>query len=254
MRTLIDQRLRRRLLILASMALGAVGVSAPRASAQTGTIVGRVTDARFGSGRAERRHSDRGHTIHDRNECGRPVSCHSVPVGSHTLTARRIGYSVDDDRRRRGYRDVTADFALQAGAVCARSSGRHRNGWRAGASLRRQRRDYRQRAQKLWRKRSRPTSAASQGWRAGVTVLDRSGRLGSGPTIQIRGRTASDSTTARSSSSMAFASITRRDRSVARRAALAVRALRRGPTQRHPAGRHRDYSDHQGSRGCHDLW
>ena len=44
MRTLIDQRLRRRLLILASMALGAIGANTSRASAQTGTIVGHVTD------------------------------------------------------------------------------------------------------------------------------------------------------------------------------------------------------------------
>ena len=78
MRALVDQCLRRRLLILASLAIATMRfVGAPvdaYAQAQTGIVVGRVTDARIGrrgrgSESAGRRHAPRrGH------RSGRPVS------------------------------------------------------------------------------------------------------------------------------------------------------------------------------------
>src|SRR5436189_6400263 len=93
MRTFVDQRLRRRLLILASMALGAVGASPSLVSAQTGTIVGRVTDSRSGQGvqnviiQIEGTRFATGTNVEGRYRLT------GVPVGSQTVAARRIGYS-----------------------------------------------------------------------------------------------------------------------------------------------------------------
>ena len=95
MRTLVDQRLRRRLLILASMALGAVGLSAPRASAQTGTIIGRVTDSRSGQGVQNVAIQIEGTRFATGTNVDGRYRLTSVPVGPHTLTARRIGYTAE---------------------------------------------------------------------------------------------------------------------------------------------------------------
>src|SRR4051812_15836399 len=95
MRTLVDQRLRRRLLILASMALGAVGASPSILSAQTGTIVGRVTDSRSGQGVQNVLIQIEGTRFASGTNVDGRYRLTSIPVGSHSLTARRIGYSVD---------------------------------------------------------------------------------------------------------------------------------------------------------------
>jgi len=87
MRTLIDQRLRRRLLILASMALGAVGVGASRASAQTGTIIGHVTDSRSGQGVQNVVVQIEGTRFAAGTNVDGRYRLTGIPIGSHTLTA-----------------------------------------------------------------------------------------------------------------------------------------------------------------------
>ena len=157
MRTLVDQRLRRRLLILASMALGAVGAGPSRASAQTGTIVGRVTDSRSGQGvqnvaiQIEGTRFTTGTNVDGRyrlDERARWVA--HVDGATHRLLGRaKAG-------RRRGGSRSDAGHHDAAGRRRARSGRRHRHGRRAGASLSRQRRVHRQ------RDRSHGASAAAR--------------------------------------------------------------------------------------------
>jgi outer membrane cobalamin receptor len=107
----------------------------------------------------------------------------------HTLTARRIGYSVEKrpvvvpaDR------EVTTDFAMQPGAVAldqvvitgTAGAQELRSVGNAVSTVN---------ATEVMAQAQPPDiTSLIKGGVAGVSVLDRSGRLGSGPTIQIRGR------------------------------------------------------------------
>ena len=189
MRTLVDQRLRRRLLILASMALGAVGASPSLASAQTGTIVGTVTDARSGQPVQTATIQIEGTRFATATNVDGKYRLTGVSVGAHTLQARRIGYSVEKKPVTVGAdREVTVDIALQPGAVALDQvvvTGT------AGAQ------ELRSVGNAVSTVNATEVMAAAQppdissllkGSVAGVGILERSGRLGSGPTIQIRGR------------------------------------------------------------------
>ena len=190
MRTLIDQRLRRRLLILASMALGAVGASASRASAQTGTIVGHVTDARSGQGVQSVAIQIEGTRFTTGTNVDGRYRLTGVPVGlahGDRATHRLLGGEEAGCRRRRSRgHDSTSSCnrALSrwirwlitgtAGAQELRSVGNAVSTVNATEVM----------------AQAQPPDITSliKGGVAGVSVLDRSGRLGSGPTIQIRGR------------------------------------------------------------------
>ncbi|MEP6491350.1 MAG: SusC/RagA family TonB-linked outer membrane protein [bacterium] len=191
MRTLVDQRLRRRLLILASMALGAVGlgVGPSRAFAQTGAIAGRVTDTRSGQGvqnvtiQVEGTRFTTGTSVEGR------FRLTGVPVGSQTVVARRIGYTVE---RRPAVvvadRDVTIDITLQSGAIAldqvvvtgTAGAQQLRSVGNAVSTV--------DATQVMAQAQPPDISSLLKGSVSGVAILERSGRLGSGPTIQIRGR------------------------------------------------------------------
>jgi len=189
MRTLIDQRLRRRLLILASMALGAIGANTSRASAQTGTIVGHVTDSRSGQGVQNVVIQIEGTRFATGTNVDGRYRLTGIPVGSHTLTARRIGYSVDKKPvvvPATG--ELTTDFIMQPGAVAldqvvvtgTAGAQELRSVGNAVSTVN---------ATEVMAQAQPPDiTSLIKGGVAGVAVLDRSGRLGSGPTIQIRGR------------------------------------------------------------------
>ena len=190
MRTLIDQRLRRRLLILASMALGAVGAQrVARVGADRHHRRSRDRLA-FRARRAERRHSDRGHALRDRNERGRPVSPHErsrwvahADRATHRLLGRRRSRLSS-----RADREVTLDIALQPGAVAldqvvvtgTAGAQELRSVGNAVSTV--------DATQVMAQAQPPDISSLLKGSVAGVAILERSGRLGSGPTIQIRGR------------------------------------------------------------------
>jgi TonB-linked SusC/RagA family outer membrane protein len=173
------------------MALGAIGLGAgpSRALAQTGVIVGRVTDSRSGQGVQNAAIQIEGtRFITGTNVDGR-YRLTSVPVGSHTLVARRIGYSVERKPIvAAADREVTLDITLQPGAVAldqvvvtgTAGAQELRSVGNAVSTV--------DATQVMAQAQPPDITSLIKGGVAGVAVLDRSGRLGSGPTIQIRGR------------------------------------------------------------------
>jgi len=96
MRSLVDQCLRRRLLILASLAIATMRfVGAPvdaHAQAQPGIVVGRVTDARSGdavAGASLQVEGTRLGAVTGQDGRYRIVG---VPTGTRTIIVLRIGY------------------------------------------------------------------------------------------------------------------------------------------------------------------
>src|SRR5215470_10185054 len=96
MRALVDRCLRRRLLIVASLAIAALRfVGAPavaRAQAQTGIIVGRVTDTRSGEPIAGVAVQVVGTRLGAATGDDGRYRIVGVPAGSHTVAALRIGF------------------------------------------------------------------------------------------------------------------------------------------------------------------
>ena len=132
MRTLVDQCLRRRLLILASLAIATMRfVGAPvdaHAQAQTGTIVGRVTDARRATRSRERvfRSKARASAPSPARTAGIASSAcragtRSILVAPHRLFVESAG------GHRRGRRDGHARRRAGAERGRARPGRRHRH-------------------------------------------------------------------------------------------------------------------------------
>src|SRR5438270_8190519 len=120
MRTFVDQCLRHRRLILASMVLGTLAVVAPSRSvrAQTGIVIGRVTDARSGQGMQDVGVQVEGTKLVAGTNIDGRFRLTGVPIGSRVVTVRRIGYTVEHHTVTvSASGETTTDFALQPGAV-----------------------------------------------------------------------------------------------------------------------------------------
>lgn len=190
MRPFVDQRRRSRLLILASTVVAALAlVATPIAvRAQTGTLVGRVTDARSGQGIQDVGVQVEGTKLGAGTNVDGRYRLTSVPVGSAVLVVRRIGYTVERKTVTVSTSETMVDFVLQAGAVAldqvivtgTAGAQELRSVGNAVSTVN---------AEQVMAQTQAPDlSSLIKGGASGVTILERSGRLGSGPTIQIRGR------------------------------------------------------------------
>lgn len=184
MRNHYGQRCARSMLAVACLALGA-----PALLAQTGTIVGRVTDQRSAQAIPSVSIQIEGTKLGGvTNENGQ-FRVANVPPGQHVVSARRIGYA---SQRRSvavvGGSDVTADFALQGGAIAldevvvtgTAGAQELRSVGHVVSTI--------DAADVMAKGEPPDVSSLLKGRTPGVAILERSGRLGSGPTIQIRGR------------------------------------------------------------------
>ena len=180
---------RRRLAV--SLVLLSLGTPALRAqnAPSAGTVVGRVTDARSGAGLAATAVDVRGSRLSATTDGEGRYRIASVPAGDQVVVARRLGYtSAQQSVRVAEGQDATADFMLQFAAVpldaivitgtavgeLRRSIGNSVATIDASEALERS---------------AAPNLGALLEARApGVIVTPGTGRVGSGPTIQIRGR------------------------------------------------------------------
>jgi TonB-linked SusC/RagA family outer membrane protein len=192
MRALVDQCLRRRLLILASLAI-AVGrfVAAPvvaSAQVQTGTIVGRITDARSGSvvpGASVQIEGTRLGAI--TGDDGR-FRLGGVPSGVRTIVVLRLGFASNRQSVTiAAGATLTHEVGLQPSAVSldqvvvtgTAGETERRSIGNAVSTID---------ASDEMSKASPPDLANLLRSRApGVDIQPISGRIGAGPTIQIRG-------------------------------------------------------------------
>ena len=192
MRALVDQCLRRRLLIVASLAIAmARFAGAPvvaGAQSQTGTVVGRVTDARSGSalpGASVQVDGTRLGAITGEDGRFRIIG---VPSGARTLIVLRLGYSANRQSVTiAAGATLTHEVALQASAVSldqvvvtgTAGETERRSIGNAVSTID---------ATTEMEKASPPDLANLLRSRAtGVDIQPISGRLGTGPSIQIRG-------------------------------------------------------------------
>jgi TonB-linked SusC/RagA family outer membrane protein len=123
MHTLVDQHLRRRSLILACsiMALGGLAASPSLAASQavqSGTIVGRVTDSRTGDGIPSATVQVEETRLAGISGADGRFRIANVPAGAHTVVVLRLGYA----SMRRAVtvaagQDASLEFGLQASAV-----------------------------------------------------------------------------------------------------------------------------------------
>ncbi len=192
MRTRVDRRLTDRLLILASLVACAVGALATptRAAAQTasGTIVGRVTDARTNDGLANVSLPVEGTRLGVSTGQDGRYRIVGVPTGSRTLIVLRLGYaSVRRPVTVSAGQDATVDIAMQVSAisldqvVVTGTAGQteKRAIGNAVATI--------DAATELQKSAAPDLSNLFRSRNSGVDVLPVSGRIGAGPVIQIRG-------------------------------------------------------------------
>ena len=162
-----------------------------RRLAQTGTIVGPVTDSAIeralvpaSRSRSTARVSappPSGWPLSHRERSGRVARPSSRGASATQRSARPVTVAAGARRR--------ADFALDVERDRARRDRRHRHGGRRAASLDRQRRRRPSTRPTCSPSRRRPTSrACSTRASPGVAIMPTTGRLGAGPSIQIRGR------------------------------------------------------------------
>lgn len=189
MRTQFGQRPARSTLIAALLTLGAtLLVGAPTLGAQTGTIVGRVTDSRsmpLALTALEVEGTRFGATV---GADGR-YRITNVPTGVHSVVARRIGYVVvRQPVTVTANGEVTADFALEVAAVALDQV------VVTGTAGGEQRRSISNAVSTIDANTELAKSAASSlttllnGRATGLAVQTTTGRVGATPNIQIRGR------------------------------------------------------------------
>jgi TonB-linked SusC/RagA family outer membrane protein len=190
MRTMMGQRLPCSSLIaacLTSMALHLVGATGVQA--QTGTIVGQVTDPRSGEGIGAAALQVEGTRFGTVSGVDGRYRITGVTAGAHVVIARRLGYTQQRQTVTVADREVTANFILQVNAVALdqvvvtgtaggeakRSIGNVVSTIDATAEL---------------SKSSAPNLSSLLSARApGLVISPATSRLGAGPSIQIRGRT-----------------------------------------------------------------
>lgn len=174
----------------APVLVGALLLLAPASAfAQGGIVVGRVTDAGSSTAVAGASVVIEGSTLESTSGSDGRYRLVNVPAGSYTLIARRIGFAA----KRQSIivapgSEVAANFALNASAlsldqvVVTGTAGAQekRAIGNAVATIN---------AAEELRKSGAPNLTSLLSTRApGVTIRSRSGRLGSGPAIEVRGR------------------------------------------------------------------
>ena len=192
MRALVDQCLRRRLLILALPMIAVLRfVGSPavaQSQTQTGTVVGRVTDARSGEAVPTATIQVEGTRLGAVTGTDGRYRIAGVPAGAHTLVVLRLGFAASRQNVVvAAGATANQDFGLQASAVALdqivvtgtageterRSVGNAVSTIDASTEL---------------EKAAAPDIANLLRSRApGVDIQPISGRIGAGPTIQIRG-------------------------------------------------------------------
>src|SRR5512133_2396068 len=121
MQNKFGQRPPRSSLVVGALMLGAlfiVGGAASQLRAQTGTIVGQVTDARSTQPLALTAITVEGTRLGTTSDADGRYRIANVPVGRHSLAARRIGYViVRQTVTVAANAEATANFTLEAAAV-----------------------------------------------------------------------------------------------------------------------------------------
>lgn len=154
-----------------------------------GTIVGRVTDRRSGVGLAETVIQVVGFRLGATTDGDGRYRIANFPAGSHVVIARRIGY--ESDRQTVTVVDgqeTTADFTLEAAVVALDEV------VVTGAAGGEQRRSIGNAVStidadlELQRSAAPNLTSLIQSRAPGVIITPSTGRIGAGPTIQIRGR------------------------------------------------------------------
>jgi len=167
-------------------------VWAPRLRAQTaatGTIAGRVTDARTARGLVAATVEVDGARRGATTDAEGRYRIASVPAGDHVIRVRRLGYaSAQQSVTLAEGQEATADFALQFAAVpldaivITGTPGGEQ--WRAiGNAM-----SSIDASEALQRSAAPNLAALLEARAPGVIVTPGTGRVGAGPTIQIRGR------------------------------------------------------------------
>ena len=158
------------------------------AHAQTAAVTGQVTDARTGEGVAGVTIEVQGTQLAGLTRADGRYRFSTVPRGTYTLIARRIGYASLRQQITMAGSDVTANFSLQPAAV---SLDQVVVTGTAGAQ---ERRTIANSVSSISAPDAVKESAAPDitsllnGRAPGVSIAATTGRLGAGPDIQIRGR------------------------------------------------------------------
>lgn len=189
MRDRLGKYVPRALLFAGLLAAGAISLLAvPAAHAQGGTVVGQVTDGQSKQGIAGASLQIEGTRIGAITDQSGNYRIANVPAGGHVIVARRLGYVPGRQTVAVTSQEVTANFLLQSAAtsldqviVTGTVVGEQRRSvGNAVATIN---------ATEALSKSAAPNVSSLIGARApGVTIAQNSGRLGAGPSIQIRGR------------------------------------------------------------------
>ncbi|HTE46043.1 MAG TPA: SusC/RagA family TonB-linked outer membrane protein [Gemmatimonadaceae bacterium] len=184
MRNPFGQRRARSTLAILSLLL-----AAPALAAQTGTIVGRVIDQRSQQPITAASVQVEGSRLGGATNENGQYRITNVPIGQQVVAVRRIGYGSQKQTVTTAVgRDVTADFALTGGAIAldqivvtgTAGAQELRSVGNAVSTI--------DASDAMEKSQVSDISSLLKGRAPGVAVLERSGRLGSGPTIEIRGR------------------------------------------------------------------
>src|SRR5690348_10192002 len=182
-------RPRRPLIAAACIALGAVSLAGATLGAQTGTIVGRVIDARATLAIPQATLEVEGTRVATATGPDGQFRLVGVPAGQHTVIARRIGFaSMRRAATVTANGEVTVNFALEPAAISLDEV------VVTGTAGGEQRRSISNAVSTLDAAAEMDKAAASSitsllnARSPGLTVQATTGRLGATPTIQIRGR------------------------------------------------------------------
>jgi TonB-linked SusC/RagA family outer membrane protein len=176
-------------MLMAALGLLAAGLVAPTAAAQGGTIAGRVTDARSGQAAAGATVEVAGTTLAATADDEGRYRVANVPAGRHTISARRIGYSLSRQSVVVGTgAQATADFALSPAALSLDAV--VVTGTAGGEQLRSIGNSVStiNAAEALTLSAAPDIGTLLNGRSAGVVIASNTGRIGAGPAILIRGR------------------------------------------------------------------
>ena len=175
-------------LLAIALLVGPPDVRAQNAPA-AGTVVGRVTDARTARGLVAATIAVEGSPLGATTDNDGRYRIANVSAGDHVIRARRLGYTAAAQSVSvAAGQEVTADFALQFAAVpldaivVTGTPGGEQ--WRAiGNAI-----STIDASEALQRSAAPNLATLLEGRAAGVIVTPGTGRVGAGPTIQIRGR------------------------------------------------------------------
>lgn len=157
--------------------------------AQAGTIVGRVTDAASSNAVAGASIAIEGSALGATSGADGRYRLINAPAGNHTLVARRIGFALQRlTVTVTAGAEVTANFSLNVSAISldqvvvtgTAGAQQKRSVGNAIVTI--------NAAEELRKSGSPNITSLLSGRAPGVTVRARSGRLGAGPAIEVRGR------------------------------------------------------------------